>query len=89
MTYLMSASAERRVMYALSLECRRFGRLLADKSYLAPVREVDLAGRSGLSRETVSREFHKPKQRGWVKLEKDGIRVFNLDDLEARIGAIQ
>jgi CRP-like cAMP-binding protein len=88
MVYLMSATAARRLMYELAIECRHFGAKQADGSYLVPIREVDLAGRSGLSRETVSREFHKLKENGFVRLEKDGVRVLSLSRLEAEIGIL-
>lgn len=86
--YLMSATAARRLAYELSVECLRFGKQHPDGSYFVAVREVDLASRSGLSRETVSREFQKLKEAGFVQLEKQGIRVFNLEKLEATVGAI-
>lgn len=86
--YLMSATAARRLAYELTAECLRFGKQQPDGSYFVAVREIDLASRSGLSRETVSREFQKLKEAGFVQLEKQGIRVFNLEKLEATVGAI-
>jgi CRP/FNR family cyclic AMP-dependent transcriptional regulator len=86
--YLMSASASRRLMFELIVECQRFGDPQPDGSCIVSVREVDLASRSGLSRETVSREFQKLKEEKLVKLEKKGIRVMNLGKLEVKIGAI-
>lgn len=89
MVYLTSASAARRLAYELTEECRRFGKRQADGSYLVTTREMDLASRAGLSRETVSREFQKLKESGCVKLEKQGIRIRDLDKLEATIGAVR
>jgi CRP/FNR family cyclic AMP-dependent transcriptional regulator len=89
LVYLMSSSAGRRLMYELVVECRRFGAVQADGSYIASIREVDLASRSGLSRETVSREFQKLKERGFVKIEKQGIRVLDINKLEVEVGVIQ
>jgi CRP-like cAMP-binding protein len=86
--YLMSATAARRLTYELVVECLRFGKQQPDGSVFVAVREVDLASRSGLSRETVSREFQKLKEAGYVQLEKQGIRVFNLTQLEATVGVI-
>lgn len=88
-TYLMSATAARRLMYELLVECRRFGKQQPDGSYIVAVREVDLAGRSGLSRETVSREFQKLKELGFVELKKQGIHIYSIEQLETTIGAIQ
>jgi len=89
MVYLTSASAARRLTYELTVECRRFGKRQADGSYLVAVREMDLASRSGLSRETVSREFQKLKETGCVRLEKRSIRISDLAKLEATIGAVR
>lgn len=87
--YLMSATAARRLLYELLIECQRFGKLQPDGSFIVPVREVDLAGRSGLSRETVSREFQKLKELGFVELKKQGIHIYSIERLEAAIGSIQ
>jgi CRP-like cAMP-binding protein len=89
MVYLMSASAGRRLMFELVVECRRFGTVQPDNSCIVHIREVDLASRTGLSRETVSREFQKLKELGLVKLEKSSIRVLDVTELEAQIGAIE
>jgi CRP-like cAMP-binding protein len=89
MVYLTSASAARRLVYELTVECRRFGKLQSDGSYVVAVREMDLASRSGLSRETVSREFQKLKESGCVRLEKRSIRVSDLAKLEAMVGAVR
>jgi CRP-like cAMP-binding protein len=86
--YLTSSTASRRLTYELIIECRRFGKRQADGSYTVAVREMDMASRSGLSRETVSREFQKLKESGYVRLEKQGIRILNFIKLQESIGVL-
>jgi CRP/FNR family transcriptional regulator len=84
--HLMSGSAKSRLLYELIIECRRFGKKNKNGSYNLAVSEVDLAARSGLSRETVSREIHKLKTDGLVDVSSKGIVANNLESLEKKIG---
>lgn len=84
--HLMSGSAKSRLLYELIIECRRFGKKNSDGSYLLETSEVDLAARSGLSRETVSREMNKIKKDGLVSIGKKGIGIKDLAALEKKIG---
>ena len=84
--HLMSSSAKRRLLYELVIECRRSGDENKDGSYKLDINEVDLAARSGLSRETVSREMHKLKAEDLVSISSQGVRVNNLEALEKKIG---
>lgn len=84
--HLMSGSAKSRLLYELIIECRRFGKKHDDGSYLLETSEVDLAARSGLSRETISREMNKIKKDGLVSMDKKGITVKDLAALEKKIG---
>ena len=59
MTYLMGAGARSRVLYELIIECKRFGIKQANGSYILEMHEGELAARSGLARETVSRHLTK------------------------------
>jgi CRP-like cAMP-binding protein len=85
--HLMSGTAHSRLMYELIIESRRFGEKQPDGSLKLAVSEVDLAGRSGLSRETVSREMQKIKHRGWVQLDNNCIVVQDIAALEKELGA--
>lgn len=87
MVHLMSGTAHSRLMYELIIECRRFGTQQKDGSIELTVNEVDIAARSGLSRETVSREIQKMKERGQVSLKGKIIIVHDLPALEATLGA--
>lgn len=84
--HLMSGSAKSRLLYELIIECRRFGKVAKDGSYKLEANEVDLAARSGLSRETVSREMQKLKTDGLVSMSPHGILVANLEALEKKLG---
>lgn len=88
MAYLMSSTAARRLLYEILVECRRFGNVRRDGSTFIELREVDMAIRSGLSRETVSREFQKFKEQGMIQFDKSGINVPSVEALEVAIGAI-
>lgn len=85
--HLMSGTAKSRLVYELLIECRRFGEPQADGSYiLKGTNEGDFAARSGLARETISREIHKLQEQGWVKVSKRGIVVSDIKTLERTIG---
>jgi CRP-like cAMP-binding protein len=84
--HLMSGTAKSRLVYELIIECRRFGVTQADGSLLLTANEQDLAARSGLSRETVSREMGKLKHEGLVVIDAAGITIANLQLLESSLG---
>jgi len=84
--HLMSGSARSRLLYELIIECRRFGNKQKSGSYTLAASEIDLAGRSGLSRETVNREMRKAKDEGLVGIGTDGITINDLKALEQKLG---
>lgn len=86
LVHLMSGSAKSRLLYELIIECRRFGQEQPDGSYKLDISEVDMAARSGLSRETVSREIHKLKDNGLVSVTSKGIVVTDIKQLEKKLG---
>jgi len=85
--HLMSGSARSRLLYELIIECRRFGDPSKDGTYLLDINETALAARSGLSRETVSREIQKLKVNDLVSITSKGLLIKNLDGLEKKIGS--
>jgi len=87
LVHLMSGTARSRLIYELLIDCRRFGRKQPDGSCVLMSNEVDLAARSGLSRETVSREISKLKDAGAVRLENGVIVVVDIASLETRFGS--
>lgn len=86
MVHLMSGSARSRTIHELIIECRRFGHKQADGSYQLDASEADLAARSGMSRETISREISKLKDRGWLRLNGKRLVVLDMPALEHEIG---
>jgi CRP/FNR family transcriptional regulator len=86
LVHLMSGTARVRLLYELIIECRRFGEKRPDGSYLLKANEIDLAALSGMARETVSREMHKLKAKGWITVTKSGITVSDIAQLEAALG---
>ncbi len=84
--HLMSGTAKSRLIYELIIESRRFGTNNNNDSYKLSVNEVDLAARSGLSRETISREMQKLKDIGIVSFSGKVIEVKDLTALEKMLG---
>lgn len=84
--HLMSGTAQSRLIYELIIECRRFGDKQATGDYILTASEIDLASRSGLSRETISREMKKLKDKGWIAVDSKGIRVKDITALEQALG---
>lgn len=81
---LMGGSARSRVIYELGVECRRFGKHDAAGKYHLTITEISLAERSGLTRETVSRELQKLKKEGLVSKQTKGL-VIDLVGLEKQL----
>lgn len=88
LVHLMSGTAGSRLLYELIIECRRFGNKQPDGTYLLESSEGDLAARSGLSRETISREMKKIKRHGWVKIDQNGIAITDLAEMEKALGSV-
>ena len=84
--HLMSGTAKSRLIYELIIECRRFGEKNNDGSYTLNTSEVDLAARTGLSRETVSREVQKLKEQGLVTVTGKILAVQKVAALEKILG---
>ncbi len=82
MVHLMSGTAKSRMIYELAIECRRFGEEHGERGFTIKINEGDLASRSGLSRETISREMSKLKAEGLVNVDKKQITVIDLAQLE-------
>lgn len=86
MVHLMAGTARSRLLYELIIECRRFGTEQPNGSIILSTNEVDLAARSGLSRETVSREMSKIKEQSWVEVANKNIIVKDVAELEKSLG---
>lgn len=83
---LMSGTARSRLAYELIIETWRFGQKIPTGEHLLDVSEADLAARSGMSRETVSREFSKLAREYIVQGSREGILIKNLEALRKIAG---
>ena len=86
MVHLMSGTAKSRLIYELIIETKRFGQKQPDGSMLLISNESDIGARSGLTRETVSREMKKLKLKNWVGVSNTSIIVKDLEALEQALG---
>lgn len=71
----LNGHASARLIYELLLECYRFGKLTESGIYKISVKHGKLAERSGLARETVSRELRKLVEQNCLVINKDYLLV--------------
>lgn len=86
MAYQMVGSAQTRLLYELIIEFKRFGEEVSGGGLSVAVKEGDLAARTGLSRETISREMQKLIKQDLVALKTPRIVVSDLKKLENKLG---
>jgi len=79
-----SGIASSRLIFELLIEAHRFGGEASGAKKIVKIKQSSLAARSGLARETVSRELHKLERDGLVKLTKEGI-VLYVEALEDKL----
>jgi CRP-like cAMP-binding protein len=87
MAHLMGGSATNRLIYELVIQAKSEGRHRSDDSYLIPMSEGEIGARSGLSRETVSRELRKFKATDLIMITSGGILLRNVKKLESMLGS--
>lgn len=85
MAHLMGGSAHTRLVFELINAASRFGEQ-GKNGIFVPLTENDLAKRSGLSRETVSRTMRKLKTDNLVLVRPVGITILDLASLEQLLG---
>lgn len=76
--------ASQRLIFELLIEAYRFGIDIDATKKIVRVRQINLAARSGLARETVSRELHMLESEQLLSLTKQGI-ILDLVQLEKRL----
>lgn len=86
LVYLMSGSAHARLITELLISAKRFGTKDSKGNVSLRLSESDLASRSGLSRETVSREMKKLKDNNLVLSKQKEIQIPDLTLLESALG---
>lgn len=79
-----SGAAASRLIFELLIEAYRFGTNQANGSCVVVIKQHTLAARSGLARETVSRELHKLQKDGVIELAQKGIIIY-VEQLEATL----
>jgi CRP/FNR family cyclic AMP-dependent transcriptional regulator len=84
--HFMGGTAKSRLIFELIIATQSFGVVQPDGSYLIEVSEGEIGARSGLSRETVSREIHDLKKLDLINANHQGIQLTNLNALEAKLG---
>ena len=82
-----SGIAVNRLLYELLIEAYRFGVPATADQTVITIRQNTLAARSGLARETISRELHKLEKHNLLALSKEGITI-NIAKLEAALNLI-
>jgi CRP-like cAMP-binding protein len=85
LAHLMAGSARTRVLYALLIECRRFG-TPRGHGVVIDLNESGIAAHAGLARETVSRELKVLKDENVVSIIKQEIFVNDLGKLSVLVG---
>ncbi len=80
-----SGAASSRLLLELLIESYRFGTVIDSSTRLVKIQQTDLASRSGLARETVSRELHKMENEKLLLLTKEGM-VIDTKLLEKKLG---
>ena len=84
LTVATQGVAVNRLIFALLIDAYRFGQRTDDATWLITIQHQALAARSGLARETVSRELHKLEKDKLISLRKDGITL-HVPGLEERL----
>ncbi len=80
---MASGDARSRVILELIISANRFGVMTDSGAHNLPLTETELALSAGLSRETVSREVSKLKDKGIVKVAHNEIEIPDLATLKA------
>jgi CRP-like cAMP-binding protein len=86
MAHLMGGSANNRLVYEIIMLAHDFGTPNDDR-YLIAINESEIGARSGLSRETVSREIKTLKNRDLLSVTSGGIVVHSIKSLENKLGS--
>lgn len=88
MSQLMVGTARSRIIYEIVIEVERSGSLLG-KDTIINISETDLASRTALSRETVSREISKLRADDILEISGGTIKIKDLEALIAKLNPIR
>lgn len=86
MEYLMSGNARSKLIMEILIYAKRFGKKEGNTVTVdVKLTEKDLASQSGMTRETVSREMGKLKQKGILSYQKNILVIKDLYELENQL----
>jgi CRP-like cAMP-binding protein len=87
MEQLMSGSARKRLLIALFILAKRFGKSMQDNNVHISLKltHQDLAASTGLTRETVSREMALLKQQEFIDYANVSITIKNIQNIEKEL----
>jgi len=80
MVYLMSGSAYERLLTDLLIHVKRFGS--GDEQMTLGISETELASQTGMTRETISREMKRLKDKGIVTVQNNHFLILSVQALE-------
>jgi CRP/FNR family cyclic AMP-dependent transcriptional regulator len=86
MAHLMGGSAYNRLIYELIMQAYHFGAKISDNSFVISLSESEIGARSGLSRETVSREMRELKTEKLISVTQGTIILHDVKALESELG---
>ncbi len=87
MAHLMGGDAKSRLLFEVLNAAYRFGEARPDGAVCIGLKEGDLAKHSGLARETVNRVLRSLKAEGLVQVNRSGITINSIQQVEDMLGA--
>jgi CRP-like cAMP-binding protein len=84
MMYLMAGNAYARLITEIIIQAKRFGRK-NNIQIEVTVSEKELASQAGMTRETVSREMKRLKDKGLVTFDKNVLLITSIEKLEKEL----
>ncbi len=85
MAYMMGGSARNRVLVELLLDCKRYGIHMPDGTHILQIHESEIAARTGLTRETVSRQLSAIAAEKHIAVNRKEIIIRDLDLLNKEL----
>lgn len=86
MAHLMGGDSKSRLLFELVNAAYRFGEPQTDGTIFVNLKEGDLARHSGMARETINRALQNLKIAGLIKIDRNGMTIKNLHELENMLG---
>lgn len=83
--YVLKGNAIDKIMYEIDIETKMPSTTLDKGRYILPIHTIDIARRTGLARETVSRELSKLVSQSIITITHSAITVNNLGAIKKRL----